>query len=285
MSVKSAEQLTSGPIVAGSRQNSAPVDTVSTETIPADAIYIDTSREFDGKGEAGKTLEAKPFQIEAAQRDSFSVATALAETSRHTRQSPTASLLMKSAAQPDLDSSAANTSDPAVAELDSITAPANAAHGAKPLDSGVSPARDASAIVNQTVQPIIALAEMVARRETRSIRMRLHPEDLGEIEINISRDSAGRLSARVSTQHEAARQALNSELDALRSTLKDAGLNFERLDVQLQSNSGETNTNQHAPQQQQQQENLSHPTLAAPIQPLSTEQSDHQKTRLLTVRA
>jgi hypothetical protein len=89
----------------------------------------------------------------------------------------------------------------------------------------------ASSIQSQTISQIIAQAENLPGRQMRSFRLRLRPEELGEIDIQLSRDAAGRISAHISAKHESARATLSRSLDELRATLSRAGLSVDKLQI------------------------------------------------------
>lgn len=86
-------------------------------------------------------------------------------------------------------------------------------------------------ITAQIVRTVAAASEVSVRHEARSIRLRLHPEELGEVRINISTDASGRLSAQISADHDLTRRAIAGGLDHLRQTLEQAGVNLDRLDL------------------------------------------------------
>jgi flagellar hook-length control protein FliK len=87
----------------------------------------------------------------------------------------------------------------------------------------------ASSIQSQTISQIIAQAELLPGRQMRSFRLRLRPEELGEIDIQLSRDAAGRISAHISAERESARGTLSRSVDELRETLSRAGLTVDKL--------------------------------------------------------
>jgi hypothetical protein len=89
----------------------------------------------------------------------------------------------------------------------------------------------ANSVLSQTVHQVIAMAESVNARLTRSLRLRLKPETLGQIEIELSRDASGRISAHISAERESARAALSQSLDQLREMLSRAGLSVDKLQI------------------------------------------------------
>ena len=89
----------------------------------------------------------------------------------------------------------------------------------------------ASSVQSQTISQIMALAETMGAHQTRSLRLRLRPEELGQIDIQLSRDATGRISAHISAERESARGALSRSLDQLRETLSRAGLTVDKLQI------------------------------------------------------
>jgi flagellar hook-length control protein FliK len=65
--------------------------------------------------------------------------------------------------------------------------------------------------------------------------LRLRPEELGQIDIQLSRDAAGRISAHISAERESSRGTLSRSLDELRDTLSRAGLTVDKLQISTES--------------------------------------------------
>ena len=109
---------------------------------------------------------------------------------------------------------------------------ASAAKAAGAVESsGGNPA--SQDVIFQTVSPILSLAEALARRETRTLSLRLDPKELGHIEVRITRDAEGKLSAHLDAETEAAHHALSEGISQLRETLERAGLSIDRLEVSI----------------------------------------------------
>ncbi|QEG42737.1 flagellar hook-length control protein FliK [Roseimaritima ulvae] len=65
------------------------------------------------------------------------------------------------------------------------------------------------------------------------VRIRLHPEELGGVQLQLNMQGQ-RMSGRVVTETEAARSILTQHLPELRQRLADQGMQVERLEVQLE---------------------------------------------------
>ncbi len=70
------------------------------------------------------------------------------------------------------------------------------------------------------------------------VRMRLHPEHLGSVQLEM-RVSGRNVEARVTADNEAARSALQQQLSELRQRLESQGLQVQRLEVELSDPSSE----------------------------------------------
>ncbi|MFN7945216.1 MAG: flagellar hook-length control protein FliK [Blastocatellia bacterium] len=90
---------------------------------------------------------------------------------------------------------------------------------------------DAPTVISQTAGQVITVAERMAHRETRAISLSLNPKDLGRLEVRITRDDDGRVSAQFTAEHEMTRHALREGLTDLRQTLERAGLPVDRLEI------------------------------------------------------
>jgi hypothetical protein len=193
-----------------------------------------------GKSDA-QPAAAAPDQVtaEAIKREANLAASYLAQASRDSRESTFEAIKAQvSGGGPD------SGSNDSAKDLASDT---NQADTVVPVN--VSPAAFASTLaknsldtVQETVAPQVAnqLAELAANtqpRQQRSVRLRLRPEELGQVDIQLSRDSAGKVSAQVVVERDSARAALSQSLPQLRETLERAGLQVDRLNVSSDSSS------------------------------------------------
>jgi flagellar hook-length control protein FliK len=92
-------------------------------------------------------------------------------------------------------------------------------------------------ITPQVASQLVDLAGATQPRQQRSVRLRLRPEELGQIDIELSRDSAGKVSAQVTVERDSARTALTQSLPQLRETLERAGLQVDQLNVSSDASS------------------------------------------------
>ena len=87
------------------------------------------------------------------------------------------------------------------------------------------------AVISQTAGQVITVAERMTPRETRAISLSLNPKDLGRLEVRITRDDEGRVSAQFTAERDVTRHALREGLTELRQTLERAGLPVDRLEI------------------------------------------------------
>jgi len=83
-------------------------------------------------------------------------------------------------------------------------------------------------IVNQVVERVrVSLSP-----DSSSMEMRLNPENLGRVSINIiSRD--GVMKAEIRTENEAAREAIESQLQILKESIQEKGLRVDEIEVNI----------------------------------------------------
>lgn len=96
-------------------------------------------------------------------------------------------------------------------------------------------------ITEQVEMQMTELAAKVEQtKETQILKMRLHPAELGTVEIHLEKNANGELHAHLSTESETARTALHENIDQLRNTLEKAGWQVSAVEV----TSSTTSTNQ-----------------------------------------
>lgn len=94
-----------------------------------------------------------------------------------------------------------------------------------------------SDVVAQLERPILETVNTIPPKQTRSLRIRLKPEELGQVEVQLSRDAAGKVSAQMYVERENARQVLSQTLPQLRQALEQAGIAVDHLQVSSESSS------------------------------------------------
>jgi hypothetical protein len=111
--------------------------------------------------------------------------------------------------------------------------------------NGIEPAK----ITEQINPHLLELAVLVGEKDEKEIlKMRLHPAELGMVEITLERDSSGVLNANFKTETAEAQQALSNGLEQLRDNLQNSGWEIGRLEITNNSNS----TTDNQPRQQNQ---------------------------------
>jgi flagellar hook-length control protein FliK len=92
----------------------------------------------------------------------------------------------------------------------------------------------------QVADALVAGADAMPKHDAKVLHLDLAPKDLGNVEVRITRDAEGRMSAQIVANREAARDALAAGLPELRHTLERVGLTVERLDVSARADNGTT---------------------------------------------
>lgn len=88
-----------------------------------------------------------------------------------------------------------------------------------------------SALLEQIQPAVIQLAAAAMNEGKQVLKMRLHPAELGTVEIRLERNDAGVLEAHFKTDNETARHFLTQGLDGLRNSLQNAGWQVGRVEI------------------------------------------------------
>jgi flagellar hook-length control protein FliK len=195
--------------------------------------------------EADTTLQAQ-----AAQRDASFIAGYLAGATRVNREAnPLLSIRNQLANGADLDSKNARHDAALLAGGTSARTPGDISFAS--VAGELETTADSTAL--QVVSHVLTLTEDLGANKTRSIRLRLHPEELGEVEIQITRNAQGKVSALLEAQRETTKQVLSQSLGQLRETLERAGVTIDRLQVKAWTGSLAGNSANHDDQRRQPQ--------------------------------
>ncbi|MDX6385172.1 MAG: Flagellar hook-length control protein FliK [Blastocatellia bacterium] len=195
--------------------------------------------------EADTTLQAQ-----AAQRDASFIAGYLAGATRANREAnPLLSIRNQLANGADLDSKNARHNAALLAGGSSARTQGDISFAS--VAGELEATADSTAL--QVVSHVLTLTEDLVANKTRSIRLRLHPEELGEVEIQLTRNAQGKVSALLEAQRETTKQVLSQSLGQLRETLERAGVTIDRLQVKAWTGSLAGNSANHDDQRRQPQ--------------------------------
>jgi flagellar hook-length control protein FliK len=96
-----------------------------------------------------------------------------------------------------------------------------------------------SHVARQLAEPLISASAGLAPNEPRTIRLKLRPETLGEVEIVLTHDASGQYHARMIAEREQTTHVLRGQLGQLREALEQAGLQVGQLDITTSTGSPE----------------------------------------------
>ncbi|CBE68808.1 MAG: flagellar hook-length control protein FliK [Candidatus Methylomirabilis oxygeniifera] len=89
------------------------------------------------------------------------------------------------------------------------------------------------ALIDQVAEQIVATVRMSPRKEGEYVHLRLHPQTLGELVIEVSWKDSGIVAA-IKAQHHVAGELLANDLDRLRTALVEQGIPISDLGVQVE---------------------------------------------------
>jgi len=110
----------------------------------------------------------------------------------------------------------------------------------------------------------------------KELIIRLNPDNLGEVRVNLTSHANQELSARLIASTPESHNLLKTQLDSLKSTLESQGITVDRLSVVL-AGSPEASTNNHSHQQQSSQQQSSQQQQQQNMQQGSFQQQFNQQ--------
>jgi flagellar hook-length control protein FliK len=109
-----------------------------------------------------------------------------------------------------------------------------AVSGTQVAQSESAETEEALPVVQQLAQPLVTASEQLTPGEHKTLKLKLRPEELGQVDIEITRDAAGRLNAHFTVEHDQTQRVLREELGQLRTALEQAGWQVEQLAISTQ---------------------------------------------------
>lgn len=107
--------------------------------------------------------------------------------------------------------------------------------------------------VAEIMKQIVEYSKVTINNQATTMEMQLNPENLGKLYMEIT-SKDGMVSARITAQNEAVKEALESQLVELRQSLNQAGVKVEAVEVTVESHEFEKNLEQNTKQQENQAE-------------------------------
>lgn len=101
--------------------------------------------------------------------------------------------------------------------------------------------RSDAAVLSQIDGRLIQLANSLRSHGDRNVlKMRLHPAELGSVEITVVRHRSGSVTATIAAEREYTSSTLSENVGQLRDSLEKAGLLVEKIEVDLRPSSSST---------------------------------------------
>lgn len=197
----------------------------------------------EGSAKAAGPSEARFSEmLQGAVKSAPSVPTQRGELSQEIKATPAKELLAAAAAPQGADQ------EPGAAPANPVPSPANASQVAAVTGPPQPPTAAAAAAPAPALQlpsgQVVAESELLgqvlgrlqvgARRESSSISMKLNPEELGELKLELLVEK-DRVKALIVTQNQQVQEVLERHLPRLREALQQQGLKLEDLQVSVDS--------------------------------------------------
>jgi flagellar hook-length control protein FliK len=107
--------------------------------------------------------------------------------------------------------------------------------------------------VENIIKQIVEFTKITVSSSETTMEMQLNPEHLGKIYLELT-SKAGNVSAHITAQNEAVREALEAQIITLKENLNQAGVKVDAVEVTVGSHEFEKNLEQNAKEDQQQAE-------------------------------
>lgn len=206
-------QLT--PKAAQASEQSAAVTPSVSRTTPGATLLANNSGDVDTLSSKAKTDSSLPQPVVATGDDSFQAAAALAVK----KDADNASLAVNTTT-----SVAPTVSHAASAQA---SAPVSAAVLSAPLGS------------NEWQQTLSQHVTLFTRQGQQTAELRLHPEDLGQVQISLKIDDNNIAQLQMVSPHSHVRQALEAALPTLRTSLAESGIQLGQSNISSESFAGQ----------------------------------------------
>ncbi|HBD0664415.1 TPA: flagellar hook length control protein FliK [Escherichia coli] len=131
-------------------------------------------------------------------------------------------------------------------------------HQTQPLPTVAAPVLSAPLGSHEWQQSLSQHISLFTRQGQQSAELRLHPQDLGEVQISLKVDD-NQAQIQMVSPHQHVRAALEAALPVLRTQLAESGIQLGQSNISGESFSGQQ---QAASQQQQSQRTVNHEPLA-----------------------
>lgn len=95
--------------------------------------------------------------------------------------------------------------------------------------------------------------KVIRQNDETTMEFQLHPQSLGNVKIALS-TKGGTISAQISAQNETVKQALETQVTQLRTSLEEQGVKVEAIEISVQSHNLEKNLDEHGENKREQQE-------------------------------
>lgn len=147
-----------------------------------------------------------------------------------------------------------STPSPVTADASPLITP----HQTQPLPTVAAPVLSAPLGSHEWQQSLSQHISLFTRQGQQSAELRLHPQDLGEVQISLKVDD-NQAQIQMISPHQHVRAALEAALPVLRTQLAESGIQLGQSNISGESFSGQQ---QAASQQQQSQRTANHEPLA-----------------------
>lgn len=222
--------------------NAQPVSTEKAEKVNATAFKNDKtdSAAIDLAGLSGNTPELEKTAVKVTAAQSVVLDGGNTELQNENDPNGTASLAGKTTGPKGQQADAQKVSGSSEVDFNGVSVSSTSGQTTSvSANSSIKTADTPATSIQQIVQE--TAASLKAGKST--VHLQLTPQDLGTIDIRLTSDSKG-LGITIMTEHASTGRMLESQVENLRQSLSDAGLNLSNLNFSMKDGSGQMGQNQ-----------------------------------------
>ncbi len=214
-------------------------ENVTVETVELEQVATENVDEVT----ADETLQADDMQVDNQDiADEEPTDTVVAEETEYTVDMPDEVVFNK---QTESDDSNGLLQHKETDEAEALDSPLNENLMMTPEDFAAKLTEDLTESVGETrandiVRQVLDQAQVQVKQGVTSMEMQLYPEHLGKVLIQVSTHD-GHVTAQITAESEAAKNALESQLTLLKENLNNQGLKIENVEVTIASHAFEQN--------------------------------------------
>lgn len=166
------------------------------------------------------------------------------------------------------------------------TATDNKANFKNEIHANAAAAVEPAKVIEQVTEPLLTIAQRAfEEQKPQKLKIKLNPEELGEVEIRLETTADGKLHASLLAKSEVATGVLHQNLSQLQTALENSGWRVDQLNVSLAQTDNQSSSNQQHQHDSQTQTNSDFAAEQSIQETAATDAAPVNKNKIISVRA